>query len=151
MTIAEQIRSDMKDAMKNKESERLTTLRGLISAFMNEMVANGGTPQSEVTDEVATVVIKRAVKQRKDAIEQFTNGGRDDLAENEKVELAVLEQYLPEMMSEDAIREIAMAKKAEMGVDDKSKMGMLVGAVMKECAGNADGGVVKQVVESLFE
>lgn len=151
MTIAEQIRSDMKQAMKDKESEKLTTLRSLISAFMNEMVATGGTPQSPVTDEVATTVIKRAVKQRKDAIDQFTAGGREDLAANEKIELGFLEQYLPEMMGEDAIREIAMAKKSEMGLDDKSKMGILVGAVMKECTGNADGSVVKTVVESLFE
>lgn len=151
MTIAERIRSDMKEAMKNKESERLTTLRGLISAFMNEMVATGGTPRSPITDDVATTVIKRAVKQRKDAIEQFTAGGRDDLAENEKIEQGFLENYLPEMMSEDAIREIAVAKKSAMGMDDRSNMGILVGAVIKECAGNADGGVVKSVVESLFE
>lgn len=150
MTIAEQIRADMKEALKNKESERLTTLRSVITAFMNEVIANGGTPQSEISDEVATTVLKRAVKQRKDAMEQFSAGGREDLAANEQLELDVLAAYLPEMMSEDAIREIAEAKKAEMGITDKSKMGILVGAVMKDCAGNADGQTVSKVVSSLF-
>ncbi len=151
MTIAEQIRLDMKEAMKNKESEKLTTLRGLISEFMNAMLANGGTPQSEVPDDVATSVIKRAVKQRKEAITQFTQGGREDLVAKERVELGILEDYLPEMMSEEAIRTIATAKKAELGVEDKSTMGILVGAVMKDCATQAEGSVVKQVVESLFD
>jgi len=108
-------------------------------------------PISPVSDEVATTVIKRAVKQRKDARDQFTQGGREDLAAQEKTELAILEAYLPAMMSEDAIREIAIAKKAELGMDDKSKMGILVGAVMKETGGNADGMMVKSVIESLFD
>lgn len=141
----------MKEAMKNKESERLTTLRSVITAFMNEVIANGGTPQSEISDEVATTVLKRAVKQRKDAIEQYVAGGREDLADTERAELEVLETYLPEMMSEDAIREIAESKKAELGLTDKSKMGILVGATMKECAGNADGQTVSKVVASLFD
>jgi len=150
MTIQEQIKENMKTAMKAKDSVAVTTLRSLMAAFMNEVVATGGTPQTPATDDVAMTVIKRAVKQRKDAIAQFTDGGRADLAESEQAELAVLEAYLPEMMSVDAIREIAESKKSELGIDDKSKMGMLVGAVMKETAGQADGGDVKTIVESLF-
>jgi len=151
MTIAEQIKADMKTAMKARESDKVTTMRSLMAAFMNEMVANGGTPQSEVTDDVATTIIKRAVKQRKDALQQFTDAGRDDLATVEQTELAILEAYLPEMMSEEDITKIAVAKKEELGIDDKAKMGVLVGAVMKDCAENADGQVVKQVVNSLFD
>ena len=151
MTIAEQIKQDMVTAMKAKESDKVMTMRSLMAAFMNEMVATGGTPQTPVSDEVATAVIKRAVKQRKDAADQFAQGGREDLAAQEKTELAILEAYLPAMMSEDDIRTIAVAKKTELGMDDKSKMGILVGAVMKETGGNADGMVVKQVVESLFD
>ena len=151
MTIAEQVREDMKTAMKAKESDKVTTMRSLIAGFMNEMVATGGTPQTPVSDEVATSVIKRAVKQRKDALGQFKDAGRDDLAAVEQAELSILEDYLPAMMSEDAVREIAINKKTEMDFTDKSKMGILVGAVMKETAGNADGQVVKAVVESLFD
>lgn len=150
MNRIEQIRQDMKDAMKSHDAVRVTTLRGLISACTNELVATGQTPQSPVTDDMVIAILKRAVKQRKDAMDQFIAGGRADLAENEQLELSVLEQYLPEMMSEDAIREIAVAKQSELQMTDKTKLGILVGAVMKECAGNADGQTVKRVVEELF-
>ena len=81
---------------------------------------------------------------------QYEAANRPELAEPEKEELVVLESYLPQMMSEEEIRPVAEAKKAELGVDDKAKMGILVGAVMKELKGKADGGDVKKVVESLF-
>jgi uncharacterized protein YqeY len=81
---------------------------------------------------------------------QYEAANRPELAVPEKAELIVLESYLPQMMSPDEIRPIAEAKKAELGVDDKSKLGVLVGAVMKELAGKADGGDVKVVIESLF-
>lgn len=150
MTIAEQVRSDMKNAMKEKDSNKVMTLRSVMAAFMNELVATGGTPQSEVTDEVAITVLKRAVKQRKEALSQFADAGRNDLAEQEQAELNVLEGYLPESMSNDAIREIAIAKKEELGIKDKAKMGVLVGAVMKATSGEADGSDVKEVVSGLF-
>lgn len=150
MTTSTQIKDDLKEAMKAKDSNKVTVLRGLISGFTNELVANGKTPQDEVTDDIVMSVIKRQVKQRKDAIEQFEKGGRADLADNEKSELKVLEAYMPQMMSKEEIQKIAEAKKAEMGVDDKSKMGMLMGAIMKELKDKADGGDVKEVVENLF-
>lgn len=149
MTIIEQIKSDMKDAMRAKDAVALTTIRGLISACTNELVATGKTPQDEVTDDIALAVIKRASKQRKDAIEQYTQGGRTDLVENEQAELAVIEKYLPQVMSKDQIKPIAEAKIAEFG-GDKSKMGQIVGAVMKETAGQADGNDVKSVVMELL-
>ncbi|MCA9362011.1 GatB/YqeY domain-containing protein, partial [Candidatus Kaiserbacteria bacterium] len=95
-------------------------------------------------------VIKRLAKQRKESITQYEAANRPELAVPEKEELAVLESYLPQLMSQDEIRPIAEAKKVELGIEDKGKLGMLVGAVMKELAGKADGGDVKQVVESLF-
>jgi uncharacterized protein YqeY len=150
MSIEQQIKDSMKDAMKSKDEVRLSVMRNIKSAFTNELVANGKTPQDSIDDESAMVVIKRLAKQRKDSIEQFKNGGREDLAEGEAKELAVLEELLPEMMSQDQIRPIAEAKKAELGVEDKSKMGILIGAVMKEVGGQADGADVKAVVESLL-
>jgi len=149
--IHEQIKEAVKAAMKEKNEVVLTTLRGLMSAFTNELVAQKKRPDDEVTDEIAMTVIKRAAKQRKDSIEQFEKGGRPELAENEKKELTILEEYLPQMINKDEIRKIAESKKAELGVDDKSKMGMLMGAVMKELKDKADGGDVKEVVNSLFE
>jgi uncharacterized protein len=147
MSLAQQIKDEMKEAMKSKDADRLTVLRGLISGFTNELVASGKTPQDEVSDELAMNVIKRASKQRKDAIEQFEKGGRNDLADKEKLELKIIEAYLPQMMSEESIKEIVLKKKAELNISDKSGIGQLMGAVMKETKGQADGNVVKKVVE----
>jgi len=151
MSLVEQIKGEIKEAMKAKEADKLTTLRSITSAFTNELVATGKTPQDEVTDEIAMTVLKRQAKQRKDSIEQFTKGGRDDLVVNEKKELELIEEYLPETMSKDDIRVVAEKKKEEMGVSDKSGMGQLMGAIMGELKGKeVDGGDVKEVVESLF-
>ena len=137
-------------AMKAKDSIRLDVLRGVKAAFTNELVTLKRTPADELNDEEALTVISRLAKQRKDSIEQYTNGDRLDLVESEQAELLVLNEYLPEMMSEDAILEIATKMKSDLGVDDKSKMGVLIGSLMKELKGKADGGDVKKIVESLF-
>lgn len=150
MSIENNIKEALKEAMKNKEELRLSVMRNIKASFTNELVAKGMTPQSEVSDDMAMSVIKRLAKQRKDSIEQFRNGGREDLASQEEAELAVLEELLPKMMSQDEIRPVAEKKKAELGIEDKAKMGILIGAVMKELGGQADGGDVKAVVESLF-
>lgn len=150
MTLVQEINDQIKEAMKAKEEPKLTVLRSIKSAFTNELVATGKTPQDEVTDELAMTVIKRAAKQRKDAIEQFEKGGRQDLADKEKVELEIIESYLPELMSEEQVREIVSKKKEEMGISDKSGMGQLMGAVMKETAGQADGQIVKKVVDEML-
>jgi len=150
MSLHENIKAELKEAMKAKDAVKLRTVRSMLTAFTNELVATGKTPQDWLNDEQTLSMIKRLSKQRKESILQFESNGRPELAEPEKEELAVLESYLPQMMSQDEIRPIAEAKKAELGIDDKSKMGMLVGSVMKELAGKADGGDVKAVVESLF-
>jgi len=150
MALHEDIKSSLKDAMKAKDAVRLRVVRALLTAFMNEMVATGRTPQDTLTDNEVLTVIKRASKQRKDSIEQYETAGRDELAVPEKEELEVLETYLPTLMTQDEIRPIAEAKKAELGVEDKSKMGILIGAIMKELGGKADGGDVKAVVESIL-
>lgn len=150
MSLHEQIRADMKGALKAKEAAKLRTTRGILTAITNELVATGKTPQDALDDDGVLSVIKRLAKQRKDSIEQYTNADRMDLVEPEVEELAVLETYLPQMMSQEEIKPIAEAKMAELGVEDKSKMGILIGAVMKELAGKADGGDVKAVVEELI-
>lgn len=136
--------------MLAKEETRLSVLRGLLAAFVNELVATKRKPDELLSDEEALGVIRRQVKQRKDSIEQYTKGKRPDLAEAEQAELELLEAYLPKIMSRDEIRPIAEAKLAEMGALDKSKSGILVGAIMKELKGKADGGDVKAVAEELL-
>jgi uncharacterized protein YqeY len=140
--IHEQIKEEMKNAMREKNEVKLLTLRGLLAAFTNEAVTQKQKPDEMLADEVALAVIKRQVKQRKDSIEQFEKGGRADLAEDEKKEL--------EILAREEIEKIARAKMNELGITDKSKMGMLMGAVVKEAKGNADGALVKEVVESLL-
>ncbi len=150
MATHEDIQKSLMDIMKSKDAVKLRTVRSMLTAFTNELVATGHTPQEYLDEAGTTAVIKRLAKQRKDSIEQYEAAGRTDLSEGEKAELAVLESYLPQMMSQDDILPIAQAKKSELGVDDKSKLGILIGAVMKATAGQADGADVKAVVESLF-
>ena len=150
MSLQTDIKAQLKEAMIAKDSVKLTVIRGLMTAFTNELVATNRTPQSELTDDEVLALIRRAVKQRKDSIEQFTQGGRAELAESEQAELAILETYLPTMMTADEIRPFAIAKKAEMNIQDASKSGILVGALNKELQGKALGADIKAVVDSLF-
>ena len=150
MSLHQQIKEQIKDAMKAKDAVRLGVVRGLVTGFMNELVATKRTPQNELSDEEVLNVIRRAVKQRKDSIEQFTKGGRLDLVDSEKAELSILETYLPAQMSKDAVLEVAKAKMTEMGITDKSKAGQLMGTIMKELKGKADGDIVKSVVDELL-
>lgn len=148
--IHETIKNQIKEAMLAKDQVRLTTLRGLLSAFTNELVAKRRKPQETLTDEEALDVVIRNVKQRKDSIEQFKAGGRLDLADSEEAELKILESYMPEQMSENEVRIAAEAKMKELGITDKAKSGMITGILMKELKGKADGSLVKQVVENLL-
>ena len=150
MTLHESLPETLKMAMKAKDLTKLTTIRSIMTACTNELVATSRTPQDHLTDEQTLAVIKRLAKQRKESITQYEAAGRTDLSEPEKAEMAILEAYLPSLMTQEQILPIAEAKKAELGIDDKIKMGMLMGAVMKELTGKADGGDVKVVVESLF-
>ncbi|MCI0542445.1 GatB/YqeY domain-containing protein [bacterium] len=144
------IKESIKDAMRAKDTLRLETLRSIVAACTNELVASRRMPQETLTDEEVLAVVKRLGKQRKDSIEQFEKGGREDLADKEKAELVILESFLPKMPERDEIKKVAEAKKIELGITDKSKAGQLVGAVMKELKGQADGGAVKEVVDGLF-
>lgn len=148
--IQQQIKDKIKEAMKAKDEVRLSVMRGLSAGMTNELVAKGHKPTDELSDDDALAVIKRQAKQRKDSIEQFRSGGREDLASGEEAELAIIEEFLPAQMSEEEIKKIAEAKIAEFN-NDKSKLGIIVGAVMKETKGTADGALVKQVVEGLLD
>ena len=101
MTIQQQIREEIKKALMAKDALRLETMRGLLSAFTNELVATKRTPQEPLPDEDALKVIKRAANQRKDSITQFEAGGRKELADKERAELAIIETFLPKMMDKD--------------------------------------------------
>ncbi len=141
----------MTAAMKAKDGLKRDTLRGALSAFTNELVAKGRKPTEEMSDAEAVVVLKRLAKQRKDSAEQFAAGGRPELAEKESNELKVIEEYLPRTAGHDEIEKVARAKMAELGVTDASGAGKLMGVVMKEFAGGADGSDVKEVVQNILK
>jgi uncharacterized protein YqeY len=145
-----ELREMMKDAMRAKDQVTLAVVRGLMTMATNELVAKGKKPTDELVEDDLMALVRRAAKQRKDSIEQFEKGGRADLAETEKAELAILETMLPAQMSEDEVRTIAQAKATELGITDKSKANQLMGALMKDLKGKADGTVVKQVVDGMF-
>ena len=141
------IEADLKTALKSGEKEKAGILRFLISAIKNFQIEKRMQGKQYLPDEDIVLVLKRQVKQRKDSISQYEKGGRKEMAEKEKAELAILESYLPEQMSEDEVRKIVETKMAELGISDKSGFGRLMGAVMKEVQGKAEGSLVKKIVE----
>lgn len=145
-----QIKAEIMNAMKAKDALRVEVLRGLSAAFTNELVATKRKPTDELPDEDALNVIRREVKKRREAAEAFKNGGRAELAEKEEKEGEILSAYLPAMMSEEDVQKVVAAKKAELGITDKKDMGRLMGAVMKELSGKADGETVKKVVNDVL-
>jgi len=150
MAIHETLKKSIPDALRAHDETRLRTLRSLVTAMTNEVVAKKRKPDEFLTDEEAVAVLKRAANQRKDSIEQFTKAGRDELAAPEKLELAIIESYLPQMMSREEIEKVVRAKMAEMNVSSKAEAGKFTGAIMKELKGQADGADVKAIVDSLL-
>ena len=137
-------------AMKAKDQVRLDTLRGCLAAFTNELVAKGRKPTDELTDDEATAVLKRLGKQRADAAEQYTKGGRAELAQKEAAEKKIIEEFLPQMASREEIEKVVREKMSGADMSDKAAMGKLIGVVMKEFGGRADGNDVKAVVQQLL-
>jgi uncharacterized protein YqeY len=149
MTLHQTIKGHIKEAMIAKDETRTMVLRGVQAEIQKDLIAKKSAA-NEGTDEEVLAIVKRLVKQRKDSIDQFTKGGRPELAESEKKELAILEAYLPAAMSKEDIKKVVLAKKAELAVADKSGAGKLIGAVSKELKGKADGSDIKAVVDEVF-
>ena len=141
----------MVSAMKAREEVKLSVLRGLLTLFTNELTATRRTPQDKLTDDEVLTLIRRALKQRKEAADQFRAGGRPELAEKEEAEGTILSAYLPQMMSREEVEAIVKAKIEVLGVTDKSGLGKLIGGVMGELKCRADGAMVKEVAESLMK
>ena len=148
--LHEQIKNGIKNAMLAKDAIRLETLRAMVAGFTNELVSKNKRPSEVLNDEEALAVITRLAKQRKDSIEQFKKGNREDLVKVEEAELAILQTYLPKLMERSEIEKIARAKKEELGVVDATKKGALMSALMKDLKGKADGTMVREVVDQLF-
>lgn len=146
MTLSE-LNETLKQAMLAKEELKVSVLRMLKAEVMKIQTDGSGT---EVTEEVIQNLVQKMLKQRKDSIEQFTAGGRPELAVKEKEEVDLLMAYMPEQMSEDEVRAEVRATKESLGITDKSGLGKLMGALMGKLKGKADGGMIKQIVEEEF-
>ncbi len=147
MSLQENIKKEMVEAMKEKDEVRLRVLRGLVTLFTQELTATKRTPQDTLEDEEVLALVRRSLKQRVEAASQFRNGDREGLAKNEEIEAEILKKYLPAMLSEDEIQKVVTDKIEQMNITNKKDMGKLIGAVMSELKGKADGSVVKKIVE----
>lgn len=144
MTIKERITEDMKSAMRAHDTARLSALRLLLAAIKQREVDE----RVEATDELVTGVIGKLVKQRRDSVKQYTEAGRDDLAQKEQFEIDVLSVYLPAQMSDDDIKAVVEAAIAETGATGMAAMGKVMGIVKGKCAGKADMSRVSALVKA---
>ena len=143
MSLKAQLTEDMKTAMKAGEKDRLAVIRLINAAIKQKEVDE----RVEMTDPLVLAVLEKMVKQRKDSITQYEGAGREDLAAIERNELAVIETYLPEKMSEAEVQAAIDAARAETGATGPADMGKLMGALKPRLAGNADMGLVSQLVK----
>ncbi len=144
MSIKEQITDDMKTAMRAKDSERLGTIRLLLAAIKQKEVDE----RVELDDTAVIAIVDKLVKQRKDSVTAFTQGGRTDLADKEASEIKVLEVYLPKRLSADEVTAEVKAIVAELGASGPGDMGKVMGAVKAKLAGKADMGQVSAAVKA---
>lgn len=148
MGIQQQILDDLKQSMKNKEQDRLRVLRSLKSKLLEKEISERKEgKKTTLSDDQVVEVLMKAAKQRKESIEQFREGGRDDLVESEQEELEIIESYLPEMLSEEEVRDIARQKIEALGAENMADMGQVMGELMKELKGKAEGSLVSKVVK----
>jgi uncharacterized protein YqeY len=144
--LTEKIRADMTAAMKAQEKERLSTLRLLQSALKNEQINAG----HELADEEAMTVIRKAVKQRQDSIEQYTNAGRTELADKERSEMELLKTYLPPELTDDELESGVREIIASAGAQSKKDMGKVMKEATARFKGRVDGKKVQEVVSRLL-
>ena len=145
MSIQKQVMDQMKAAMKAKDTIALQALRAVKSAFLLAKTETG--IQAELTDEQEIKIIQKQVKQRKDSAAIFIKQNRQDLADPELAELAILEQFLPEAMSEEAIEKVVIETIASIGANGMQDMGKVMGIVSKQLAGQADGKIISTFVK----
>jgi len=142
MTLTERLTTDMKSAMKAQDVKLLSTIRMLKSAIQNQSIALG----HELSDTEAIAILEKQAKQRRDSIEQYRAGNREDLAANEASELAIIETYLPQKMDAASLSKLVDEVLAETGATNVSDMGKVIKVVMERAAGAADGKQVSELV-----
>ena len=147
MSIKEQLRDDMKAAMQAGETDKRDALRLLLAAIKQEEIDN----QTTLDDAGVQAVLTKQAKQRRESIADYQKAGRPEMAAQEENELALIEQYLPQMMSREEVRAIASKTITEMGAADIKEMGRVMGKLMPELKGKADGRIVNEVVRDILQ
>jgi len=146
MTFQDRIDSDLKDAMKAREATRLGVIRMLKSALKNAAIEKHGVT-GQLDDAEAMAVLRKQAKQRQDSIEGFEKGNRPELAQNEKEELAILNEYLPKQLGPEEITKLVAEAIAEAGATSKAQMGAVMKIVQVKAAGRAEGKALSQEVQ----
>lgn len=146
MSILDQLTNDMKLAMKAQDKTRLSVIRMVISAVKYAELEK----KVSLNDDQVLDVLAREVKQRKDSLAEFERGNREDLVAKVKEELAILADYLPEQLTEDAVRAVITATISELGATSRADMGRVMGAVMPQLKGRADGKLINTIVQELL-
>lgn len=140
--MKDKIGQHVREAMKNRDTARLSTLRMMLAELVNKEKEKG----IPVTDEQSVQIFQTMVRKRRDSIELFRKGSREDLAVKEEQEIVFIEHYLPEQLPEDKIREHVQAEIAELGATGPKEMGKVMGALAKKLAGRADGAAMSRIV-----
>ena len=143
MSLLERLNNDMKQAMKNKEKDKLSVIRMLKASLQNEALKQ----RQDLTDDEELTVLSRELKQRKDSLQEFENAGRSDLVDKVRTELGYVEAYMPEQLSEEEVSEIVQATIEEVNATSKADMGRVMGALMPKVKGKADGSLVNKLVQ----
>ena len=146
MTLQQRVDSDLKEAMRAKDVTKLGVLRMLKSALKYAAIAKSGA-EAELSDAEAVQVIRKQAKQRQDSIESFEKGGRAELADKEKQELAILNTYLPQGMSPDELAKVVRETITEVGATSKAQMGVVMKALQPKVGGRADGKTLSAEVQ----
>lgn len=144
MSLLERLNNDMKQAMRNKEKDKLSVIRMVKSSLQNEAIKLG---VKELSEDVELTVLSREVKQRKDSLHEFDKAGREDLVEKLRTELEIVELYLPKQLSEQELSEIVAQTISEVGAKSKADMGKVMSAIMPKVKGKADGSLVNKFVQ----
>jgi uncharacterized protein len=150
MTLQEKIDSDLKEAMRAKEAERLSVLRMVKSAIMNAAIEKHGAG-GKLADSDAIVVLRKQVKQRQDSVAGFEKGGRPELAEKERREIGILAEYLPLPLTAEEVASIVQAAIAETGASSKAQMGKVMKVVNEKAAGRANGRILSDAVQKALD
>jgi uncharacterized protein len=148
MSLKTRVSDDIKTAMKAKDKVRLETLRSIKKIILEKETTVRPSGQEELTEEQELEVLTQLAKQRKDSVEQYQKAGRDDLAAQEAEELAILEEYLPQQLSEAEVEAIIDDLIAQVGATSPKDMGKVMGPAMKQLKGRADGGIVQAMVKA---